>query len=609
MNERLKNFLHTTWHEPQRFFAWLTLLCGVGIGVILAGLPRFTAGLSPARVALLTLAWLLITFTLSALCLLLTCIPPIRRLLAAMLRRRFLVLAGLITLIALFYAEENWRGRRTWNQYRQAQEAVGIRFDLKSFAPPSVPDDENFAFTPVVASCYLEIMDEHGHHHAFNTNVVNRLNFKLYYPDFAAAQKVLKIGSWQKGTFTDLQPWQNYYRSQPTTAAPTTAPAKSLADAPFPVMAQPQTPAADVLLALSKYDAPLAELRAAAKLPYARFPLEYDSAEPFGILLPHLASLKMTVTYLQLRSIAELDAGQTDPALADWKLGMRCVESLRSEPFLISQLVRIAGQSILTQPLWEGLARHQWNEAQLAAIETELARQDYLADFRTGMLGEQAGSIGSVEYLRHTRNFGEFASWTSTSDQNAMPGPVELLYAMAFHLMPDGWFYQMELNLAQMHERYNLPLVDQTNRIISPTLNRQLATEAGIRLEPKTVANMAARLFLPALGRASLKTAQCQTTVDEARIACALERYRLAHGQYPDSLDVLTPQFLAAVPHDLINGEPLHYRREADGRFTLYSVGWNHRDDGGTVVLRKGETPSADPDQGDWVWTYPAHAD
>ncbi|HTI99192.1 MAG TPA: hypothetical protein VL527_09940, partial [Dongiaceae bacterium] len=495
--------------------------------------------------------------------------------------------------------------RRAWNEYRQAREAAGIHFDLKEVAPPPVPDDENFALTPVVASCYLQMLNEHGQRHPYNTNVVNQLNFNLYFPDSAIAQKDLKIGSWQKGTFTDLRPWQNYYRAQPTT----TAPAQSVAEAPFPVSPQPQTPAVDVLLALSKYDATLDALRAAAKLPYARFPLEYDSAEPPTILLPHLANIKKTVVFLQLRSIAELDAGQPDQALADWKLGLRCNEALRQEPFLISQLVEIAGQNILTQPLWEGLARHQWSDVQLADIEATLAGQDYPANFRTGMLGELACGIGSVEYLRRSRNFGELVSWTSSSRQNDMPDPMELLYAMAFHLMPDGWFYQMERNLAQMYERYSLPLVDQTNRIISPTLNRQLATEAGIRLQTKSVANAATRLLFPALGRASLKTAQCQTMVNEARIACALERYRLAHGQYPDSLADLTPQFLVTVPHDLINGEPLHYRREAGDRFTLYSVGWNQRDDGGRVVLGKGETPSADPDQGDWVWTYPAHVD
>ena len=49
--------------------------------------------------------------------------------------------------------------------------------------------------------------------------------------------------------------------------------------------------------------------------------------------------------------------------------------------------------------------------------------------------------------------------------------------------------------------------------------------------------------------------------MDLARVAIALERYRLAHGAYPESLDVLAPQFIAQLPHDIINGQPLHYRR------------------------------------------------
>ena len=43
---------------------------------------------------------------------------------------------------------------------------------------------------------------------------------------------------------------------------------------------QPQTPAADVLLALSKYDSTIEELRGAAALPASRFPLNYDSQDP-----------------------------------------------------------------------------------------------------------------------------------------------------------------------------------------------------------------------------------------------------------------------------------------------------------------------------------------
>lgn len=109
---------------------------------------------------------------------------------------------------------------------------------------------------------------------------------------------------------------------------------------------------------------------------------------------------------------------------------------------------------------------------------------------------------------------------------------------------------------------------------------------------------------MPAFGAATGRFANGQNAVDMARVAIALERYRLAHGEYPESLDALTPQFIAKLPHDIINGQPLHYRRTSDGQFVLYSVGWNETDDDGEVGLN--ENGSVDRDKGDWVWQYPA---
>ena len=102
---------------------------------------------------------------------------------------------------------------------------------------------------------------------------------------------------------------------------------------------------------------------------------------------------------------------------------------------------------------------------------------------------------------------------------------------------------------------------------------------------------LAVRWPFPDHSRAFLTTAKNQTQVHEALIACALERYRLAHNAYPETLDALVPQFLAQIPPDLIGGQPLHYRRADDGKFLLYSVGWNETDDGGK--------PGSDDD---WVW-------
>ncbi len=70
--------------------------------------------------------------------------------------------------------------------------------------------------------------------------------------------------------------------------------------------AEPKTPAADVLFALSIYNPTIEELRQAAALPGSRFPLNYDSESPAAILLPHLAALKGCMRVLELRAIAEL---------------------------------------------------------------------------------------------------------------------------------------------------------------------------------------------------------------------------------------------------------------------------------------------------------------
>ena len=87
----------------------------------------------------------------------------------------------------------------------------------------------------------------------------------------------------------------------------------------------------------------------------------------------------------------------------------------------------------------------------------------------------------------------------------------------------------------------------------------------------------------------------------QAVLACALERYRLAHGQLPEKLEALVPELLAQVPHDVIDGQPLRYRRTGEG-FVLYSVGWNEVDDGGQIAWTNDKPPRQDLERGDWVW-------
>lgn len=285
------------------------------------------------------------------------------------MRWGLIALAALATLIAVFYTEEDWRGRRAWENYKREMEAKGETFDWQSFAPPAVSDDLNLFNAPN----FKRLIDGYWP----NTDIAHRLSLSIYGDDDSVTWPT--NGNWVKGTTTDLASWQQYYR------------ALAVKTNQFPVAPQPQTPAADVLLALSKYNSTIDQLREAARRPDSRLPLNYDQGigVTSGELLPYLVFLKRSAQLLQLRSIAELQNGESEMALEDIKLMLRLNDSIRNEPFLIAHLVRIAVVSIALQPIWEGLAQHRWTDIQLAALQDALAKMDFLQDYEFAMRGKQ----------------------------------------------------------------------------------------------------------------------------------------------------------------------------------------------------------------------------
>ena len=87
--------------------------------------------------------------------------------------------------------------------------------------------------------------------------------------------------------------------------------------------------------------------------------------------------------------------------------------------------------------------------------------------------------------------------------------------------------------------------------------------------------------------------------------AIALKRYAIRHGQPPDQLAALVPDFLTALPTDLMDGQPLRYRLNPDGTFVLYSVGANLQDDGGDFASESTQDNRQSPSPWtgrDWVW-------
>ena len=104
-------------------------------------------------------------------------------------------------------------------------------------------------------------------------------------------------------------------------------------------------------------------------------------------------------------------------------------------------------------------------------------------------------------------------------------------------------------------------------------------------------------LLLPAIDKVAIKIGSAQTAVDHARIACLTEAHHLEHKNYPTKLADLKQ----ALPLDPYSGKSYIYKVDQEGRYQLYGIGWNQKDDGGGGM---DITPSIDPQDGDLVWSY-----
>ena len=465
------------------------------------------------------------------------------------LRRLGWTVLTLIVLVLAFVGEENWRGKHAWEKYRHEREAKGDRFEWSAIVLPPVPDAENFAATPLFAELFPK-PPEHP-----------RLD-AVKLPDCADGL----TGNWKVGRVESLAAWQKCFSND------------------------------NLLAALSQYDPILNEITEATHRPKCRFPINYE--DNFNARLPHLAYQRSLARAYRLRAQVELANGQSDAALADIQTCLRLADTLESEPVIISFLVRNAVLDIAIQPLWEGLAAHHWSDTQLAILQSEFERTDQFNAFANALRGERMFTYFTVRWLIEQPGQ-RLAIWWNGMDNNSS---VPLLWKFVGWTIPTGWLYQNLLAIEHFYTDSFLPAIDWEQRHISPRSFQNV--DDSIRAMRMTPVNSLCKMLLPAITHVAKKAAQSQTALDQAAVACALERYRLAKGELPEKLDALVPAFIAKVPHDVIDGQPLRYRRTAPDQFVLYSIGWDETDDGGKVVLIKGShLQRLDPDKGDWVWS------
>jgi hypothetical protein len=373
--------------------------------------------------------------------------------------------------------------------------------------------------------------------------------------------------------------------------------------------------AEDYLQASDQFVPAFDEIREALKRPYAIIPGDYS--QPYFQPIPNFVTMRALAQTLAQRTQCYLLLGQPDKALQELTLIHDVCRILEKPPTgkpetLVEAMINVAISGLYVQTVADGMRLHGWQEPQLIALQNQLAGIN-LPPFVVEAFREETafdsrfyGEAAIMDSETVERMFGFSKSWKWANLKNP--------YFWLLYVAPRGWFYQNMVNVAMLEQKL-LDVFDPAHDTISPGKVAEASREAVAFFESARTFRpykLLAATAIPNFIRAYSTTAHNQTMVNEAQIAFALERYHLAHGEYPATLDALAPQFITQLPHDIINGQPLHYRRTDDppsqssgaagGKFLLYSVGWNETDDGGQDLSTQTKGGSMDYTKGDWVW-------
>jgi hypothetical protein len=330
-------------------------------------------------------------------------------------------------------------------------------------------------------------------------------------------------------------------------------------------------------------------VREALKRPAAH--IDGDYQKPFSEPLPNYITYRALGQVLSHQARCHLALNQPEKALDDLTLlhdlNLTLVKDGRPI-LLVSAMIHVALTRQYVNAIADGLDSHTWREPELAVLQDQLAGIHLPPLLVVSFQTERAAACRTIDQY-----VGEL--WQSRSQLNSLTD-------LRWCFLPQGWLDQNKILVADLEEQM-IESVNPTNRTVSPAKAKATNVRVDDTFRRTTTRNFIAGRCVPNFAKAASTVARGQTWVDHAQIVCALECYRLRHGQYPPTLAALVPEFISQLPQDIITGKPMIYVHKDEQNFLLYSVGWNEVDDGG-VIARKGDG-TEDGDVGDWVWHYP----
>jgi hypothetical protein len=299
----------------------------------------------------------------------------------------------------------------------------------------------------------------------------------------------------------------------------------------------------------------------------------HPTRRSFDALYPELAQFRKMARLLNLEGQVREASGDFDGAAQSRLDAMQLGIEAPRGGLLIHYLVGVACEKIGIQPLWELTGKLSADEARVAArrLEEINGRRVPLAD---ALLEEKwAMQAGMLKAFQNGSTL-EFARGMYTSAGDYASAVPRTSAALLLPLMTTS-----KSRIITNHSSYMDSIIERAG------LPYTVASRTPRRPVPVDPINS---LLLPVFDGVTIREADMKMQNSLLTAVLALRAYQAEHGAYPEDLNALVSDgYLTRVPADPFSetGDALlQYRRLENGKYLLYSVGPDGKDDGGSPV-------------------------
>jgi len=333
-----------------------------------------------------------------------------------------------------------------------------------------------------------------------------------------------------------------------------------------------QQEAKDLRAAIQEANPALAEARLLDDLRTGRYP----SILPESLLVYSPSSQREIARLMWLNAMLLGQDRKIDEALQSGRCVLSAGTSLGDYPGSAALFVRLACRRVALSSIERTLAQGQASENALrvtqARLEEEVVQPLLLNAIRT----ERALNHECMGWLERgdLQRFAPGGAPGAAPSMQPLGGAIwKKSHAVLLEMMTEA------VDIARLPPEKQREEFEKLTSRVKGIMVRSRPSLADWVIPPDRVW---VNLTLPAVLKVAESFLRNQAELRCGIVALAVERYRLAHGNWPESLDQLVPKLLPAIPKDLFDGKPIRYRPLSDG-VAIYSVGPDGIDDGGKV--------------------------